>query len=111
MAVAFTKSHQSVVGDLQLVVGDVVFDASYPAGGEPITAATFGLNGIKSLQVSPAVDPDAVDNAFVCAHDRTNSKLLLFTHGTDAAADAPLKELADTTSAAAYTAQVAVYGW
>jgi hypothetical protein len=57
------------------------------------------------------VDPDTVDNAFLSAFDAANSKILLFTHGTDAAANAPLKELADTGNVAAYTARVTAIGY
>lgn len=111
MAVAFTKSHQSVYGDNQVVYGTLAFDDAYPAGGEAVTAATFGLNGLKFVQVGPAVDPDTVDNAFVTSFDAVNSKVQLFTHGTDAVADAPLKELAAAEDAEAYTASVVAHGW
>lgn len=111
MAVTVTVLDRDVTGSKRLVTADVVFDSSYAIGGEPVTPADFGLEQISALAPGVAVDPDTTDNAFLAAFDAANSKILLFTHGTDAAANAPLKELSDTTSAAAYTARVVVTGY
>lgn len=111
MAVTVTVINRDVIGSKRYVTADVAFDSQYAIGGEPVTAADFGLEQIDNVIPGVAVDPDTTDNAFLATYDRANAKIQLFTHGTDAAADAPLKELADTTAANAYTARVTAIGW
>lgn len=58
------------------VVADVTFDATYPAGGEPYTAAMFGLSKIDLMVSQPALATSTT--AWLCMADHTNSKLMLF---------------------------------
>lgn len=111
MALTLTKVDAFVVGDRQARIYDVVFDSSYPLGGEAVTPASFGLTHfISAVIAGVARDPDTADNAFALDYDATNKKLILFYGDNNNAADGPLIELPDTTSAAAYTARVVVIG-
>lgn len=110
MAVSVSVISTDVVGSKRHVEADVTFDASYSIGGEAVTAANFGLEQLLNLRPGLAVDPDTADNAFVVGYDRANSKLLVFYSNSDAA-DGPLIEIPDTTSAAAYTARVTAVGY
>lgn len=87
MAVTVTKDKVFVVGDRKRVEATVLFDNSYPTGGESLTAADLGLE----LEVN-AVLPGAVttNNAAStdkrAVYDHVNSKLALFTGITEATA-------------------------
>lgn len=106
MALTVGTADRKVPGAEFVSIVDITFDDNYPAGGEAVTAATFGLNTIRTVLPSVAVDPDTVDNAVFVVFDATNSKLLAFT----ADADGGLVECAAATDLAAYTASVVVFG-
>ncbi len=110
MSLTIGTPDKKVPGAEYVVIADVTFDSSYPAGGEAITAANFGLNTIRTILPAIAIDPDTVDNAVLIGFDATNSKLLAFWADYSNASDGVLIEVADTTSLAAYTAQLVVYG-
>lgn len=110
MSLTIGTADKKVPGAEYVSIVDVTFDSSYPAGGEAVTAADFGLNTIRTVLPAVAVDPDTADNALVVAFDHTNSKILLFWANNDGGADGPLIEVADTTDVAAYTARLVVYG-
>lgn len=83
---------------------EVIFDASYPTGGE---AADF-----TSLAPFSAVDAVGVlgstsANGYVPQWDDANSKLMMYEAGADAAA---LDEVANTTDLSAETVLVLVFG-
>lgn len=60
------------------VVADVTFDATYPAGGESLTAADLGFTSLEALLASESTGTHMV------VYDYTNSKLRLFdTPGTE----------------------------
>lgn len=86
------------------VVADVTFDSGYPAGGEPYTAAMFGLNRIDFMQAQAALGSSTT--AYLCMADHTNSKLMLFN--SNGAAPAALLETA-TANQAATVARVVAY--
>lgn len=78
------------------VVADVTFDSSYPAGGEPYTAAMFGLNSVDFLACEPALG--SATTAYVCRADQANSKLQLFN--SNGAAPAALLETSTANQSA-----------
>jgi hypothetical protein len=86
------------------VVADVTFDSSYPAGGEPYTAAMFGLSKIDYLQCGPALG--SATTAYLALADHTNSKLMLFN--SNGAAPAALLETS-TVGQQATVARVIAY--
>ena len=45
------SSHDPVVGSERTWYGTVTFDASYPTGGEAITAAQVGLQNIRAMEI------------------------------------------------------------
>lgn len=111
MAVTVTIVDSYVIGDRKEVIADIVFDASYPAGGEAVTAADFGFDlEITHVACGLARDPDAVDNAVALDFDSAASKVVAFWGDYSNAADGVLVEVADTTSLAAYTARVVAKG-
>jgi len=57
------------------VVADVTFDSSYPAGGEPYTAAMFGLSKIDYIQAGLA--KASATTAMGVLVDHTASTLML----------------------------------
>jgi len=71
------------VGDRRMAIGLVPFSTGYPTGGEPLTAAYFGLD----TQLDTVVpQPDAAGSRLPM-YDSANKKLKLFTAvGTEAAA-------------------------
>lgn len=58
------------------VIADVTFDATYPAGGEPYTAANFGLDKVDFMACEPAFGSSTT--AWLCRADHANSKLMLY---------------------------------
>lgn len=56
MAITVTQvGRRTVFGDRRAGVYDVALSGSYPTGGEPITAAPFGLNFIDAVVCTGAV--------------------------------------------------------
>lgn len=111
MAVTVTIIEKYSIGDRMEVIADVVFDSSYPAGGEAVTAANFGFDlEIKHIACGLARDPDTVDNAVALDYDSAAKKLVAFWGDNNNAADGPLVEVPDTTNLSAYTARVVAKG-
>ena len=109
MALTFTPVSRKVRGDRTVAVVDVLWDASYPLGGEAVTAADFGLSNIDQIQPSVAHDPDTVDNGFLVVFDPAASKLVAFFGDNNNASDGPFIEIS-TFDAAAYTSRLVVEG-
>lgn len=83
MAISSSIVRSGVPGDLAYNVVDVTLDGSYPAGGYPITPATFGLSSIDLLHVSGA--RGSVGGAtlgLVWEWDHVNSKLKAYRTGS-----------------------------
>jgi hypothetical protein len=82
------------LGGPSAVLVNATFDNSYPTGGESLAPGDLGLSEIFFVFASP----DAAGGAagFVFQYDYTTKKLKAFDEG--GAADAPLTELADTSS-------------
>jgi hypothetical protein len=78
------------------VIADVTFDSSYPAGGEPYTAAMFGLNRIDYLETQLAKASSTT--AMACLADHTASTLMLFN--SNGAAPAALLETSTVNQSA-----------
>lgn len=89
------------------VVADVTFDSSYPAGGEPYTAAMFGLSRIDLMLVS-GVALVSSTTANVCYADHTNSKLMLLGMAAAAGVGTPLTET-NTVNQSATVVRVIAY--
>jgi hypothetical protein len=60
------------LGNMINVVADVTFDASYPTGGEALTAQQFGLSVLNFVLPSPAA-------GYVFEFDHANKKIKAFT--------------------------------
>ena len=111
MAVTVTIIESYVIGDRQEVIADVLFDSSYPLGGEAVTAANFGFDlEIKHIVCGVARSPLATDLAVVLDFDRTAKTLIAFWGDNANAAAAPLIEVPAATNLSAYTARVVAKG-
>lgn len=110
MALTVTIIDSYVIGDRKEVIADVVFDSSYPLGGEAITAAQLGFS-LAVTHVIPGVarDPDTADNAVVLDYDKTAGTLIAFWPNSDSA-DGPLIEVPAATNLSAYTARIVAKG-
>lgn len=76
-----TAGEKFSIGDRFAVIASVLFDNSYPTGGEAILPSDFGLEA----QID-AVVPLSTGGGRILEHDKANSKLKLFTAlGTEAA--------------------------
>jgi hypothetical protein len=85
----------------------VVFDSSYPDGGEPITAANVGLGSLENMQIT--CDQDfAVGGGYVVEWDKTAGTLRVLATG--AAAGAILDEEAAATDLSALSCNVLAFG-
>jgi hypothetical protein len=52
MALTVAKTLRTVIGNKKLHAGTITFDATYPAGGEAVTAADLGLRHLDLLTVT-----------------------------------------------------------
>lgn len=121
MALTLSQKHNLVVGNKRLTVTNVTFDSSYPTGGEPVTAADFGLSVLDLVLIQPP-------SGFLVEFDSTNSKLVVrnstagHTHtentaatytqnaATNASSAVAASEVANATSLATLTAVVMALG-
>jgi hypothetical protein len=62
MALVFTKSRQSVVGDRKVIEGTITFTgaSSYTTGGIATSAADYGLMQLDGLEIMSQVGGEAV---------------------------------------------------
>lgn len=88
------------------VVADVTFDSTYPAGGEPYTAAMFGLDKVDFLATEAAKATSTT--AWLCLADHTNAKLMLFGMAAAAGVGTALTEN-NTANQSATVVRVLVY--
>lgn len=77
MALTLTKVDDGVRGDQRYSVYTVVFDSSYPAGGESLTAANVGLSYVDYANVDVVAVGGTV-NVASASYDRANAKVQLF---------------------------------
>ncbi len=107
MALTLGTPSIKVPGAEYVSIVDITFDSSYPANGEAVTPATFGLRQISTILPALARDPDTADLAVLLVFDSAASKLVAFWVGS---VDGPLEEVPNTTDLSAYTASVVAYG-
>lgn len=74
MALTVTLTHHGIAGDLRYVRGSLSFDASYPTGGESLTAANLGLRVIDAIHIHHT-------KGVSFEYDYTNSKILAYNPG------------------------------
>ncbi len=71
-----TNAERWVAGDHRIVTGEVKFDSSYEAGGEPITAADLGFDRrIDEIFFAPRYDDPA--NTRLATYDKAAGKVKL----------------------------------
>lgn len=109
MALTITSEREVYLGAMRLTYCRVAFDASYPTGGEafdPTDDLTDDFNTVLGVFLNNR-EPVADAGGYVPAWDATNSKILVFEAGADAAA---LDEVANTTDLSALTCDVLIVG-
>lgn len=87
----------------KVVLADVTLDSSYPTGGEVLTPALFGLNGIDHV-----VSGTPNLGGFVSTYDPAINAIKLFV--TTSGTTIPLVELANAESAATAVVPLVVFG-
>lgn len=95
MAFTVGSLRKGNAGSLRIHTGTLTFDSSYPAGGEPLTAAELGMHTVENLKLDPPfATVDTQVNNLAVAYDYTNAKVLAFEIGVRASGTAA----ADTTN-------------
>lgn len=97
VTVADVTGRQSVGNYFEKLV-DVTFDASYPTGGEALSANALGFGTILSVNAETVQGSDVRS----VAYDRTSGLLLAYAPGG--------AEVSDTTSLATVTVRLLVRG-
>ena len=108
MALAFSIISNKKVANRTVKVVDVTWDASYPTGGEAITASNFGLKKIDFVSPSVALSSDRT-TAVAVGWDRAASKLVAYETG--GATGGVLAEKGSTESLASYVSTHEVIGF
>ena len=96
MGLTVTIKKESWAGTQKVVDAEIAFDASYPTGGESLTAAMLRLAKIETIE------PFA-KSGYVFEYDYTNKKMLAYHYDYDAVADGAAIQVADTTDLSAVT--------
>lgn len=99
MAVTATKVFTDIPGADRVTVTDVVFDSSYPTGGESLTPSDLGLSTVDfAIATVKVAGTGSVTNV---RYDAANQKLLAY----GAAA-----QISNATDLSAVTATVVAWG-
>lgn len=106
MALSFARVEDadSVFGNKRIKVRDVTFDATYPAGGEPLVPSDVDLDKIDQVVGGVAVN-SAGTAAIAVAYDHTNETLQAF-EGPDLVGAFP----EDSGDLSAFTARLTFIG-
>jgi hypothetical protein len=81
MALTVTESTKFIAGDKKFVFANILFDATYPTGGEVVAASDFSsINAIDEIVIAQQ-DPDGATEV---SWDKTEGKFLAFVASTAA---------------------------
>lgn len=83
--IVIDKDSFDVWGKHPRILADFTFDASYPAGGEPLVASAFGMKLLKTVE---KVGGNAAAGRLLFHFDTENVKLMCF-YPTGGAQDSP----------------------
>lgn len=108
MALTLSEVERGVVGDLRYVIMNVTFDATYPAGGESLTAADLGFTSDVFLVTAAAALHSTPTTALVPVYNHATNKLIALEGNYDAA-DGPLQEDA-TADLSAFSCRIFALG-
>jgi len=71
MSITLSNRIQTDVAKRRLVLGELAFDSSYPAGGETLALTTLGLEKIDQMHINPK-------GGYSLQYDKTNEKMKVF---------------------------------
>lgn len=100
--------NDDVWGRLRVRIGTFTFDASYPTGGEAITAAQFGLSEI--VLVIPSERATGATGKRIVQWDPATLKLVALQGDNDAVGDGPFVEVPNTTDLSTLVVDLLVLG-
>lgn len=106
MALTFTRRGDTayrIVGAQKETITDVLFDSSYPTGGEAVTAAELGLNRVETATAVVQGIASGSVNVTSADYDETNAKILLY--------DETPAEVANTSDMSGTTVRVIARGY
>lgn len=112
MALTFEKLNPDpshVSGNVKTRYRKVTFDSAYPDGGEPVTAADFGLTHLYFVEVLSGLIKSDEESVYLVSFDDDANTLLVHEGDNNNAADAPFVEV-DTTNPDLSTFRVYVKG-
>ena len=91
LTITIPDAGRTVIGNKRLVFGTLAFDASYPTGGEALTAGDLGLDKIDHITFTS----DVVQCYWA------SNKLLAYYGDNDAGADGEFAQAANTDNLSA----------
>lgn len=109
LTVAKITGADHISGNMRVKVRTVTFDASYPTGGEALTAADFGLKKLFEVRPHGAFRNTDATLGIAVSYDHTNSKLVAYWDNAGVASGLP--EVTNTTDLSTYSGRVTAIGY
>ncbi len=103
MAISASQVFVNRAGKKRQAVTLITMDASYPTGGEAVTAAQLGLATVDVAMCTS-------NTGHVAQYDKANAKIKLYYADYDAVADGALIEVPNTTDVSAVVVTVMAFG-
>ena len=123
MALTFSKTGYSPGGsvrpmrsktfsDLQMVIGEFVFDDAYASGGEALAASNIDLEEIIfiAFSVEPSAGATNLGQAPIPMYDYTNAKVMAFGDTSGGPASQMAVEIPNGTNLSAFTVRFIAFG-
>lgn len=103
MAATVTILDKTVMGNKRVTTADVVFDSSYPTGGESVTPAQLGLSAVHVANATISVPDDAIGTT-AAKYVVSTGKIMVYDDD-----DTPA-EVASTADLAGLTVRLQAFG-
>lgn len=108
LTVAKITGADHVAGNKRYKYRTITFDASYPTGGEPLTASDLGLKQIVAIVPMGAFRNTDATLGIEVSYDHTNSKLVAYWGNAGVASGMP--EVTSTTDLSTYSGRIMAIG-
>ena len=98
--------------DIQMVIGEFVFDSSYISGGEALSASNVGLQEILFIAFSPEPSAGATNlgQVPICEYDYNNQKVMAVGDTSGGPASNMAVEVPNGTDLSAFTVRFLAFG-